>query len=115
MDKDDVEKEFNSLTERLTELQSPEIAIDVLSLSRVVERLNEAALYLGKFVSKVVAQPRGTPVEFPDVLIQILPPLAHLCEETVDQLHDFVCEECMGGCDICEDPECEGCGPEETS
>lgn len=103
----DYDAEFTNITKRLGDIANPELAIDLLSISQVVERLNEAALFLGKFVSMVIATPKGEGVEFPDELLPILPRLAALAEETADLIHETVCDECEG-CD-CDDPECKGC------
>jgi hypothetical protein len=104
----DFEAEFSKLVEGLGELANTEIAVSLHDVSLVVERLNEAALYLGKYVSKVISEPRGTPVDFPEELVAILPPLAALCDQTTDLIHDYVCG-CMNECDCEEEEDCENC------
>lgn len=100
------EAKFQELVRNLSDIENPEIAIDLLSISQVIERLNEAALFLGQYVSKVIAVPRDTPVEFPDPLLTILPSLSALAEEAADIMHAHICEQCNKECD-CEDDDCE--------
>lgn len=89
----DFESEFAELTKRLVDLAEPDMtAISLLNISMAVERLNEAALYLNRYISKVISVPRDTPVDCPDDMMAILPPLAILCETLSESLHDYVCD-----------------------
>lgn len=105
----DFDAEFSKIVEGLEDVANTEIAISLLDVSRLVERLNETALYLGKYVSKVISVPRGTPVDFPEEMVALLPPLADICEQVSDLIHDYVCEVC-NECDCeGEDEDCEIC------
>lgn len=99
----DYDKEFEKLTERLgdlgEEVADDAIAISLLDISMVLERINEAAFHIGRYISKVISVPRGTPVNLPVELAAHLPALGSIAEEVADVLHDFLCDECGDDCD----------------
>lgn len=103
----DFEAEFKSIAERLQDIPEVSVAIDLLSLNQVVEYLNEAALHLSRFISKVIAIPGEVLIEFPDELVPMLPTLIAMCDQLTESIHGFICEEC--NTEYCDDEECEEC------